>query len=210
MRNGQQLLKGASKEARAGFTLVEAVISIGLLGVFGLLAASTSRLLEFSKRISSISRTRDQLLALTRQTASNYDSLHVSLQKPGNEGFRACVCGGGLCTSGREAPLLLFDSNGIQQTPAYFDPSGLPCDPASPNCILEVSTAFMAECMPQLPNANPTPPYTCSNPAEFVEIIYTIQQNPASLAAGHFIKPFSGGAFIQTADLAPAGSGWCP
>lgn len=189
---------------------MEVVIAIMLFGLLGLIAVSSTQLLQTGKQLANLAQSRDELVVLTRQTASDPHALGNSALQPGNKPFLNCLCGGG-CTSGQLNDFTLFDAMEKAQSPTYYDASGLPCAPAAPNCLIELTTSFVAECMPSLPNINPTPPFTCATPAEFVEVVYTIQQNPATLAQGALIKTISGGAFTQVTDITQApGQTICP
>jgi hypothetical protein len=105
---------------------------------------------------------------------------------------------------------VLYDTMGNPLSPKYINSMGLPCDAAKPNCKIRIRTNFMAECRPALPSPNPVPPLTCTTPAEFVAVIYKIDQNPASLSEGGQVKPVQGGVYTQVEEIAPPGSGVCP
>lgn len=194
-----------------GFTLVESMVTIMVMSLFAFVATSLSTLLQNGKRVASLYQNRDQILALTRETASDLNAIRVSLVNSANSAFLNCVCGGTAgCLSGKIEPFTLFDSAGNAKSSKFYDSSGTPCVSTSAGCFIEVTTSFVAECMPLLPSLNPTPPPQCATPAEFVEIIYTIQQNPLTIGQGHYLKSFSGGVFMETSDINPLGSGACP
>ncbi|MGE0763415.1 MAG: prepilin-type N-terminal cleavage/methylation domain-containing protein [Bdellovibrionales bacterium] len=201
------------KHSQLGHTLIEVMIAGLIFAVLILAVAKVYEEVFVNTERNKLMLSRDQIVILTRQLAGDIRALRMTLTKPENAQFRSCVCGGG-CVSMQTNPLSLYDWAGeAPQTPNFYDASGFPCDPARTNCYIQVTTTFLAECRPPLPTANPVPPANCNIPAEFVQVIYSIRQNPTTVDPNQvdspvILKPIQGGVFTQVEDIAPGGV--CP
>jgi prepilin-type N-terminal cleavage/methylation domain-containing protein len=204
-------LKQNSK-SESGFTLIELLVAGALTGILALVIIQTSNMALNGALRSKLLSTRDQIIATTRLNAGRTKVLATSLAKVENIKFHDCVCGGGSpCNSMEVNPITLFETPTSKAiNPAYYNSSGLPCKKEEKDCYIQITTSFLSQCAPVLPNSNPVPPATCTTPAEFTLIKYEIQQNPATLAKGNFLKLIQGSVFTDVSDIAPTGSGVCP
>jgi Tfp pilus assembly protein PilV len=201
-----------------GHTLVEIMIALGLVGLVSLGIFSLSQ--ETLKNIQSnqLATTRDQLAMQFRQNAGRPRILKNSLKRPENQFFFNCVCGQGSgCNTATDYNLALYDDAGLpadsKPLALFYDYSGMPCDKTASNCAIEVKITFVAQCKPDLPAADPTPPATCAvgAPVEFFAVRYSISQNSnITKKNGILFQTVRGSAFTQVANFAPAGSGVCP
>ena len=195
---------------RSGYTLVELIVALGIFVILGLISTKVYQSAITDSRQLQLTTTRDQIVLWLRQNASDARNLKNSLKQPENIDFYNCVCGKGAgCTSSKTYDFVLYDmqDNPITPLPLYFNTSGIPCDKNSKNCLIEVKTSFIAQCMPPLPAPDPSPPWQCANPVEFFGIFFTVQQNPLTTDQGSLFRSVSGSAFTQVANL---GAGICP
>lgn len=205
-------LKMKHLQLNRGHTVLEIVIALGLAGLLILIIFKISEDAMSTVKKNQLVGSRDQIASWVRQSAGNLRGLQASLKKPGNEPFYNCVCGKGAgCSSAQTYDFTLYDFSDINNPiKTYFDHSGNPCLNTSPNCAIEVTLKFIAQCMPTLPSADPTPPVSCTGaPVEFVAILYSVHQNPSTLSQGQLLKPISGSVFTTTSKLIPPGSGLC-
>jgi prepilin-type N-terminal cleavage/methylation domain-containing protein len=193
----------------AGYTLMEILVATGLLGILATGFSVTSMAFFKHSQQSNLQISRDQVVVQLRVVATHQKSIFKSLKDPANAAFRNCACGIGTCTNMKEpfAAFTLLDSSGSIQSPAYYDSSGVSCDPLNPRCLIRVRTTFFAQCQPDLASPSQNPRASCDGtPAEFVGIFYVVDENPnsAKLPIAH-LKPVSGPIYLQTADI-PAGA----
>lgn len=199
----------------AGYTVVEIMIALGIIVLLSGLAAQVYQTVLGDTQKRQLASTRDQIVLQIRQSASSLKGLKNSLKQPGNEQFYNCVCGQGTgCNSGQIYAFNLYDLPDTPPAlvPLYYDVNGSPCDPNAKNCLIKVTMNFIAQCMPTLPSADPSPPASCvGQPVEFFGILFKVQQNPLTVAEqGNLLKTVGGTAYTQVANFAPAGSGVCP
>jgi len=197
-----------------GYSLAEVMIALGVLVILGLIVMQIYQSVLVDTRRQQLASTRDQIVILIRQSASNLQGLRNSLKQPGNEQFYTCVCGqAAVCNSGQTYPFKLFDLPVAPPTevPLYYDTSGIPCDKNAPNCLIEVTMNFIPQCMPTLPAKDPSPPPFCSGqPVELFGIVFKVQQNQLTASQGVLLKPISGTAYTQVANLVSSSPGVCP
>ena len=208
------ILSQRNRKHQLGATLIEVMIAGAIFVGLILGVAKIYQEVFVNSEKSKLVMVRDQIVVVTRQTAGDIRALRTTISKPENLALRNCVCGGG-CVSMQINPLTLYDWSGVTpQSPAYFDASGIPCNAAASNCYIEVTTTFLAECRPPLPSANPVPPTNCNVPAEFIQVIYSVRQNPGTLTSTALggaplnLKAVQGGVFTLVEDIAPGGV--CP
>lgn len=158
--------------------------------------------------------TRVSLMNEWRDSSGSLLALRASLTKPENAEFLQCVCGGaGQCESGQFKPFALYGPTELPPKPftRHFDVHGSPCDPTtSPNCLFEMETRFVAQCLPVLPSPDPTPPIRCSTPAEFVGVTVALRRGPATSMPGETFAPLTITSFTLVSKINPPGSGICP
>jgi type II secretory pathway pseudopilin PulG len=202
---------------RAGFTLVEVLVAIGLMILLITATATVSVDTLRNLRQSHLNMSRDELVNQLRALVTSHRAILKSMSQPENAAFFNCVCGKNTCShmeqtsTGDFLPFSLYDSTGILQSPAFFDEAGVPCDSADPRCAIRVTTTFFAQCKPDLSAANQNPPLTCNGvPADFVVVMYKVDENPMAAAQNsvHF-KPLSGPTYIEVSNLLKE-PGACP
>jgi type II secretory pathway pseudopilin PulG len=202
---------------RAGFTLIEVLIAIGLMMMLITATAAVSIDTLRNLRQSRLNMSRDEQVNQLRALATNPRAIIKSMSQPENAAFLNCVCGKNTCShmektsTGEFLPFKLYDAAGTLQSPAFFDDSGIPCDPSDPRCAIRVTTTFFAQCKPDLLAANQNPPLTCNGvPADFVAVMYKVDENPIAAAQNpvHF-KPLSGPTYIEVSNLLKE-PGACP
>ncbi|MGZ6395714.1 MAG: type II secretion system protein [Pseudobdellovibrionaceae bacterium] len=198
----------------SGFTLVEILVATGLFCLLNLVVVIAATAFLENARQTNLRTTRDQIVNQLSLTAFNKKAILNSLKKPENVEFYKCMCGvGGTCTNMQKPflPFTLYDVGNTVQSPGYYDVNGAPCsDPTKPQCRIHVTTSFFAQCQPDFTSPNQTPTATCGNgtPAEFIAILYTIDENPnLTNQKGSLLRATSGLTYIQTADI---GAGACP
>lgn len=200
--------------AERGYTIIEMTVALGIAALISILISAIYKNVILSSQQRQLHTTRDQVALWIRQHSGNLKNLKNSLKQPGNEQFYNCICGQGAgCASAKIYPFTLYDLSEAPLTPVptYYDSHGFPCDKNATNCHIEVNLSFIAQCKPIMPSADPSPPATCTGEAvEFFGVLYSIRQNPLTLAQGDLFKTIAGTAFTQTKDLNPAGSGVCP
>jgi prepilin-type N-terminal cleavage/methylation domain-containing protein len=190
-----------------GFTLIETVLSISIIAVLILIIFKLPQDAFKDIKRNQLSGTRDHLAVWARQMAGNVKALQGSLKKPGNSDFYKCVCGGG-CISAQPFDFTLYENDtSTQPAKIDFNAEGFPCNSASESCSVQVRYTFLGQCMPTLPSADPTPPFNCATPAEFVGVKFSVQPNPLSVTKNITFKPVSGTVFVPVSTIA---SGACP
>jgi Tfp pilus assembly protein PilV len=199
----------------AGFTVVEVLVAVALFGLITVAVAMVLAAFLKNTQQTSLRITRDQVVNQLRMTLNNSKAIVNSLKKPENLAFHNCLCGIGTCknmekvATGDFLPFSFYDVSDSKLSTAFYDTAGIPCDPIGAQCLIRVKTTFFAQCLPDFTSANQNPPSSCDGtPAEFVAIVYTVDENPATLDQQSLhLKPISGPVYIQPKDL-PAGS--CP
>ncbi|WP_413290229.1 type II secretion system protein J [Bdellovibrio sp. HCB337] len=202
-----------SKLAQRGYTLIEIILSLAVTSVLVLIVAQVSQDIIKDVQRNNLVAARDQVVATFRQSSGSINILRASLRAASNTQFRDCVCGTGAgCVSAQNYPFVLYENDGAGlPISTYFDANGLPCDKNQRSCLVEITTYFVAQCMPVLPSSDPQPPASCVGvPVEFIGVFYNVHQNPLTVDQGNVIKPVAGAVFTQANLLAPTGSGVCP
>ncbi|MGZ3769876.1 MAG: type II secretion system protein [Bdellovibrio sp.] len=202
-----------SRQSELGYTIVEILVAVGLFSFLALLISVVSLGFLKNAKGTSLKMTRDQIVNQLINTSVNQRAILNSLNRPENSAFFNCVCGKNTCTNMLKPylPFTLYDSAGSIQSPMFYDDYGSPCDSTNPRCRIKVTTSFFAQCMPDLTSTNQNPPPTCDGvPAEFVAIIYTVEENPNIPVTDQksvALRKITGPSYIQVSDL-PAGA--CP
>ncbi|HEY8271408.1 MAG TPA: prepilin-type N-terminal cleavage/methylation domain-containing protein [Pseudobdellovibrionaceae bacterium] len=200
-------MSSVHNSSNSGFTLVEVLVATGLFGLLTAAVAIAAMAFLKSAQQTNLRITRDQIVTQLKMTALNKKAILLSIKKPENVALYNCVCGVGTCANVQQPYLAftLYGTNGNIESPLYYDSSGSPCDPTSPQCVVRVKTSFFAQCKPDLASVNQNPPLTCNGtPAEFVSIVYTVDENPAAVSGQSVrLKPVSGPIYIQTVDMDP-------
>ncbi len=196
--------------SNGGFTLIDVVMATVLGGILALILGAISLSMMSSMHSSNLEISRNEAVATVRKLASDLKALRVTLNQIENVPLSDCVCGSTSgCQSLQAYALNLYDSSGSPlENPAYFNSQGIPCKGTEGDCLIKVSTTFMAECLPTLPSANPVPPKSCVIPAEFIQVIYLVEQNPNVPTSGLYFRSVHGGVFTQVSTLV-GNSGVC-
>jgi hypothetical protein len=189
------------------------ILAVGILSIVIVSIASMTESITGSLQVNNVQNEKEQLLGWIRTIGSDINSIRTSLQSPVNSQFKACICGGTLCTSDQTYPLTLFDSIGSQvagpsSSPFFYDNTGASCLPNASNCYFQVTTSFLSECAPIFTiSFDPQP--SCLSGAEFVEVAYTITPTTWANAHGNLLgTTTSGSVFTEVSDIT---TGWtCP
>ncbi len=165
-----------------GFTLIEAMITIGLLAVLMLASITNYDTYKTQNNMVRTSVATDRIMASVRtfakMPAALRNSARASLDGQRiNPDLYACVSGvpaNGCKNGGTETPFTLYsplvaldalgNPSGIHPVsapsestkPARYDAFGSPCQQAGPTCPIQVFTSFKAQCPPK-PLAGPVP-----------------------------------------------------
>jgi hypothetical protein len=208
------LLISKRNKFASGFVLTEILIAIGLLAFLSLISAMVFNYVTSLSLNTILTNTRSSLMSSFREKVGSVKVLRTTLVNPANVAFAHCVCGSAAgCTSGLVTPLALYEPGDLltKTNYQYFDAYGMPClSPTATNCLIRVSTQFIAQCLPVLPSANPMPPANCNTPAEFVAVTFILEKNPSSLQNGILFKARQSTAYTQTSVIGVAGDGICP
>ncbi|PWU21551.1 MAG: hypothetical protein C5B49_02480 [Bdellovibrio sp.] len=209
-------------EMRApGFALAEAIIAIALIGGLTLLVAQMITLSNTGNNYGVLLGTRNQLVAVFRQAASDPNAIITSLQKKDPNGNRYnqvlydCVCGGAgsNCETFKSdtlpPTLVMFDSSGSPlsslsgQTWGYYDAAGNATNFIA-NAAFTLTATVIAECAPDIKDGIFDPPPAChGQSAEFIGVRYTIARYPSTVTD---LKPLQGTLFINVNQIGATGS----
>ena len=165
-----------------GFTIIEALIVVGILAVFTFMTLNYTSLSTQGTNLSRYIGTQNRVISTIRETVILPATLRASMMaysngNPVNPGLLGCAgCNPAYpCNSGGTpqpltlfSPLIGFDSSGnivgVQPisgpatAPLRIDSFGNTCTTPSPECSLLLSTSMVAQCGP------PTKPAVALNP----------------------------------------------
>ena len=195
-----------------GFSLVEVMVSSAIVVFFTTLVAGAFIQINDGLNRRKITLSRDTVALSVRNNLLTMNLLRATMKKPENKLFYDCVCASGVaCQNMVKSNLIVYES-AADLAPASFNSLATSCPVTSPSCMIQVTYRATAQCppAPPFPSSNPFPALTCSGPAEFVMIEYTVQKNPIVTDPKLDFRPVSGKVYLQTSQIAPAGAGVCP
>lgn len=204
------MFKRGLLRTQKGFTLAEVIVSGALVGVLCLIVASAFALISKQSNSYSLNASRNALMMNLRKSVTDLTSLRASLHQPENIKLLSCVCGSAAsCVSGQSNPVTIYPpgANPPQPSINYYDTNGSPCQPTDANCFIQTQITFTAQCLPNLPSANPMPPPSCTTPAEVIGFTFKVETNSAMT---NTLKSLKSTTYLQVSAIAPPGSGVCP
>ena len=163
-----------------GFSLVEVMVSSAIAVFFIVLVAGAFIQINDSLNRRKIALSRDTVALSIRKNLLSMPSLRATMKKSENKPFYDCVCASGVaCQNMVKSDLTVYES-ATDLAPANFNSQGSSCLATSLSCLIQVTYKVAAQCppAPPFPRSNPFPSLTCTGPAEFVMIEYTVKKNP--------------------------------
>jgi prepilin-type N-terminal cleavage/methylation domain-containing protein len=185
-----------------GFTLLEAMMAMGILSI-GLLAMTSSMGILFASdsRLDLVD-VRDEILSQFRRGTLSSDMLRTSALVGPNDFLKKCLIDSILCDSTEAFPITIYSAGGLRKisgppsAPERYRRDGAVCnDPSANNekCPFEVVTEFRPQCRPDL-SVTLEPPDTCAGDPEFIEIFYSIKTRQVKVGK---LSDFKGSVIIE-------------